>query len=542
MTYREPIVAASQLGSGTPDGTKFLRDDLTWQAAGGGISDGDKGDITVSSSGTVWTIDNNAVTLAKIATISASTILGNNTGGAASPSALTASQVKTLLAIAAGDVSGLGTLATQSGTFSGTSSGTNTGDQTITLTGDVTGSGTGTFAATIANGAVTLGKMANLAANSLIGNNTGIPATPIALTTAQAKTLLAITNADVSGLGTLATQNGTFSGTSSGTNTGDVTLAGTPDYITISGQTITRGLVDLATDVTGDLPLANLAQASAASRQGLGRGSAAGAGDYQEITLGTNLSMSGTTLNASSGGVSDGDKGDITVSASGATWAIDNAAVTYAKVQNVAANSFLANATGSPATVQEIATTRIPLFASAITGTPSGTTYLRGDGAWATVSAADPSGYTTIIKSSNQDVTNAGVTNDTQFSFATTAGGIYAISMDLFVSGDNTTADYTMDFRVDAGTMRGKGTVQNLTTTAAVANVIMTAAGAANTTAVRTGVPTANLNDLVFVRVAFACSVSNATTFRFRFGNATPTTGATSRTWKGSVFRYKSLL
>jgi len=45
---------------------------------------------------------------------------------------------------------GLGTLATQSGTFSGTSSGTNTGDQTITLTGDVTGSGTGSFAATLA--------------------------------------------------------------------------------------------------------------------------------------------------------------------------------------------------------------------------------------------------------------------------------------------------------------------------------------------------------------------------------------------------------
>jgi len=45
---------------------------------------------------------------------------------------------------------GLGTLATQSGTFSGTSSGTNTGDQTITLTGAVTGSGTGSFATTIA--------------------------------------------------------------------------------------------------------------------------------------------------------------------------------------------------------------------------------------------------------------------------------------------------------------------------------------------------------------------------------------------------------
>lgn len=58
---------------------------------------------------------------------------------------------------------GLGTLATQSGTFSGThsgtTSGTNTGDQTITLTGDVTGSGTGSFAATIANDAVTTAKI-----------------------------------------------------------------------------------------------------------------------------------------------------------------------------------------------------------------------------------------------------------------------------------------------------------------------------------------------------------------------------------------------
>lgn len=50
---------------------------LSWITAGGGVSDGDKGDITVASSGTVWTIDNDAVTYAKMQNVSAvSRILG----------------------------------------------------------------------------------------------------------------------------------------------------------------------------------------------------------------------------------------------------------------------------------------------------------------------------------------------------------------------------------------------------------------------------------------------------------------------------------
>jgi len=79
---------------------------------------------------------------------------------------------------------GLGTLATQSGTFSGThsgtTSGTNTGDQTITLTGDVTGSGTGSFATTIATDAVTATKIATSAVTTAKINAAAVTAAKLA--------------------------------------------------------------------------------------------------------------------------------------------------------------------------------------------------------------------------------------------------------------------------------------------------------------------------------------------------------------------------
>jgi hypothetical protein len=128
----------------------------------------------------------------------------------------------------------------------------------------------------------------------------------------------------------------------------------------------------------------------------------------QSGNAGKYLTTNGSILSwaSVSGGVTDGDKGDISVTGSGATWTIDSAVVSYAKIQNVAANSFLANITGSAASVQEVATDRIPLFGSSITGTPSATTFLRGDGSWQTPAggSASPGGATGEVQYNNGGV------------------------------------------------------------------------------------------------------------------------------------------
>jgi hypothetical protein len=91
-----------------------------------------------------------------------------------------------------------------------------------------------------------------------------------------------------------------------------VTLAGVYDYLTLSSQEITLGQIDLATDVTGDLPYANITAATAADKL-LGRGSAGGAGDWEEITLGSGLTMTGTTLSASASAPALDEITDVTI-------------------------------------------------------------------------------------------------------------------------------------------------------------------------------------------------------------------------------------
>lgn len=106
--------------------------------------------------------------------------------------------------------------------------------------------------------------------------------------------------ASITGLGTLATQNGTFSGTSSGTNTGDQNLFGT---ISVSGQS------DIVADSTNDTVTF-----------------VAGTG----ITITTDAAADSITINASS-------SGDVV----GPTAATDNAIALY----NTATGKLIKNST-----------------------------------------------------------------------------------------------------------------------------------------------------------------------------------------------------
>ena len=81
------------------DGTKLdgIAASATNNGSGNAITDGDKGDITVSSSGGTFTIDNDVVTTAKMINFPTGTLLGRTTAGTGNATTLTASEVRTLL-------------------------------------------------------------------------------------------------------------------------------------------------------------------------------------------------------------------------------------------------------------------------------------------------------------------------------------------------------------------------------------------------------------------------------------------------------------
>ena len=369
------------------------------------------GDVTGA---TALTIALAAVTLAKMADVGTATVFYRKTAATGAPEVQTLAVLKADLGL----------------------TGTNGGDQTITLTGDVTGTGTGSFAATIAAGAVSLAKMANLAATTILGNNTGIGATPLALTPAQINAMLPVLTGTLNGLAP-ASGGGTANFLrADGTWTAP---AGTAGITALSGDVTATGPGSVAATIApGVVTLAK--QANVATGTVFYR-TTAGAGAPEVNTLAVLKADLGLT------GTNSGDQtitltGDVTGTGAGsfATTIAANV-VTLAKMATVVTASFLGRITAATGNVEVLTATQAKTVL-AITNTD-----VSGLGALATASSVNLS---TQATGTLQAAQHPALTGDVTNTVGTLATTIAVASVTLAKMADVATA--TVFYRKTAAT------------------------------------------------------------------------------------------
>ena len=111
------------------------------------------------------------------------------------------------------------------------------------------------------------------------------------------------------------------------------------------------------------------------------------------------------------GGVTDGDKGDIVVSSSGATWTVDSDAITYAKIQNVVNDErILGRVSGANGVIEELTQAQVLTFLGGVEA--GATTDQTNAEIRAAVEAATDSNVFTDADHSKLNAIEAGATTD----------------------------------------------------------------------------------------------------------------------------------
>jgi hypothetical protein len=359
-----------------------------WLGSASAAFDGDKGDITVSGGGTVWTIDNDVVSNGKLRDSGALSVIGRSANSSGDPADISATAASGAVLRESGSVLGFGTVATagiadaavtdakisnrtalsvfgRSANSSGVGADIAAANDGEILRRSGTAVGFGTIAtAGIADDAVTNAKLANMAERRIKGRaDSAGTGDPTDLTGAQVGAIHRWGNqvGDASTTGSVAT----------------LTVAASTNLYTFNSVSPTLHGISVPTEIGQTLAIQHIGSGSTTI---VHESSSAGAtgqrfrlGPFAANTSALVIRQGQTALFTydnrwlwvgGAGALVDGDKGDVTVSSAGATFTIDNDAVSDAKLRNSAGVSVIgrsANSTGDPADIVASANDRVLL-------------------------------------------------------------------------------------------------------------------------------------------------------------------------------------